>query len=375
MLKKYKKWTGSSCLCDRFLPILDSPESFHNRDYERHVLILSELLGIVRKRFNEAISSKPNVHSVEAQLTQSVPPVTTNSLSITQDDALKTRADLDMALGANSPSNPSFKSGKGGKAVYWVHSDHLVEVQVLLLKHLNIQPTSPRSTVPSTPTLSRRTSATGLLSISLNQDKQEDVGTVVLDNLPKFAHAHSSKTIDQAAKAGSAAKIRWCGSSELAEASIVAGIHTDDPDENPSVNSDECCIVRAKRAALEDILDVEHPISEEEQPDVERLRVWLKEHTDIVPLVKILARRTRFASGLRVWAVLDRDVKMYKIGEQWKGTISDPNSDELDEFSQFPHSVLEVRWEGLSEPALVQDLNRTHIVGTRYYQKVVCANK
>ena len=348
------------------MPFLES-HAFHNRDFETHVLVLSELLAAVRSKFNETIETSQNGGIVK---TVTAPPVTgcATAKLLSQMNGLKTRADLDMALGTNSPSNPSFTSGKGGKSIYWVHSDHLVEVQVLLLKHLNIQSSTPTSTLPPTPALSRKPSVTGIsalttsLSLTWVQDKVEDVGTVLLDNLPKFAQAQSSKTIEQAADTVPTAKIRWCGNDKDAEASIVVAPTIHESNHGNS-NESEYYTLRLKRKHVETLMNINIPLSVKDQTgSIERIRTWFKDHPDIVPLVKILARRTRFVSGNKVWAVLDRDVRMYRLGKHWEGCISDPQREETGVSAVFPHAVLEVRWEGLEEPALVAELNGTHLV-------------
>lgn len=276
-------------------------------------------------------------------------------------NGLETRADIDMALGTNSPSNPSFNSGMGGRAIYWVHSDHLVEVQVLLLKHLNIQSSTPVSSVPQTPALSRRPSTSGLSSLTWASEKVEDVGTIILDNLPKFAQAQSSKTIEQAFTAGPAARIQWYGIGKDAEASIMVnssleGIDRDD-------GESRYFATRLKRKHVESLINTDMPLTMKDQNEnTERIRSWFQDHPDIAPLVKILARRMRFVSGGKVWAVLDRGVRIFRLGEDWEGSISDPRREEEGPCTAFPHAVLEVRWEGLVEPDVTTELNKSHLV-------------
>lgn len=362
LLKKYKKWTGSSCVVDRFTPILEAPTTFHNRDFERNVLVLSELLTAVRSKYNQLMDASQN-GSVNPVSTAAPPSSGTSSNLLPDEHSLRAYADIDMALGTNSPTNPTFTSGRGGKTIYWVHSDHLVEIQVLLLRYLNIQSSTPVSTLPPTPALSRRPSASGLSSLTWASEKVEDVGTVILDDLPKFAQAQSSKTIAQASETGSAAKIRWCGNDKDAEASIMLNMKLDEPE--PGDDSENgYYTVRLKRKHVENLINTKLPFTLKDQhKGFERIRKWFHDHSDIVPLVKIWARRTRFVSGQKLWAVLERDVKMYRLGENWEGCISDPGRQEPGAPALFPHAVLEVRWEGHDEPDLVKELNRTHLVG------------
>lgn len=361
LLKKYKKWTGSTCVVDRFTIILEPATAFHNRDFEGNVLVLSELLTAVRTKYNELIDASQNRKNVQISPSTQMTGATLSNL-LPEEHCLRTHADIDMALGTNSPENPSFMSGKGGKAVYWVHSDHLVEIQVLLLKYLNLQSSTPISTLPSTPALSRRPSATGLNTITWASEKMESVGTVILDNLPKFAQAQSSKTIEQAAEMGSAAKIRWCGNDKDAEASIIV---SSTAGEGGSVDSEESghYTLRLKRKHVENLINTNVPLSYKEYASsVRRIRQWFEDHPTIAPLAKILARRTRFVSEYKIWAMLDRDIRMFHLGEDWEGCISDPSREETGVPNVFPHAVLEVRWEGHEVPAVVQELNKSHLV-------------
>lgn len=360
LLKKYKRWTGSTCVVDRFEPSLESPDAFHNRDFELNVLVLSELLAAVRLKYSESIEASQGRKCVQIRPT---PPIITETLSsfVGRTNGFETRADI---LEATSPSYPPFVSGKGGKAIYWVHNDHLVEVQVLLLKHLNIQSSTPVSSVPPTPTLSRRPSTSGLSSLTWASEKVEDVGTVILDNLPKFAQAQSSKTIEQASTAGPAASIRWCGTGKDAEASVMVNSSLEGYDQGDGQSG--YFTTRLKRKHVESLINIGIPLTIKEQNEnTERIRSWFQGHPDIAPLVKILARRTRFVSGSRVWAVLDRSVRIFRLGENWEGCISDPRREEEGPCTAFPHAVLEVRWEGLVEPDVAKELNRSHLVSIR----------
>ncbi|KAF8458943.1 VTC domain-containing protein [Terfezia claveryi] len=361
LLKKYKKWTGSTCVVDRFTLILEPATTFHSRDFEGNVLVLSELLTAVRAKYNELIDASQNRKSVQISPNTQMTGAALSNL-LPEGHCLRTHADIDMALGTNSPENPSFTSGKGGKAVYWVHSDHLVEIQVLLLKYLNLQSSTPIPTLPPTPAQSRRPSTTGLNSLTWASEKVESVGAVILDNLPKFAQAQSSKTIEQASEMGPAAKIRWCGNDKDADASIIVSPTTDIGD---LVDSEENghYTLRLKRKHVEKLINITAPlIYKEYASSVKRIRQWFEDHPTVAPLAKILARRTRFVSGYKIWATLDRDIKMFRLGEDWEGCISDPSREETGVPTVFPHAVLEVRWEGHEVPAVVQELNKSHLV-------------
>jgi SPX domain protein involved in polyphosphate accumulation len=112
LLKKYRKWTGSACLQDRVLVLIESPTAFHRLNFDRNVIEVSELLTAVRDGINSlsddtfATPQWQNSHNGHACATN-VPP---------QHDYASGRLDLDVAFGTS-------RITRGGRAVFWVHSE------------------------------------------------------------------------------------------------------------------------------------------------------------------------------------------------------------------------------------------------------------
>jgi hypothetical protein len=113
LLKKYRKWTGSACLPDRVIIILESPTAFHRHNFDRNVLEVSELLTAVRDGINSLSDDTfpaplwQNGHRYHAYAV--------NETAV-QDNA-RSRLDLDVAFGTSRITN------HGGRAVFWVHND------------------------------------------------------------------------------------------------------------------------------------------------------------------------------------------------------------------------------------------------------------
>lgn len=367
LLKKYRKWTGSSHLTTHFLPILESPTSFHKIDFERNVLELSDLLVVVRSGFDSfrlaAVTGQLNRPARESPLEHDLPLSNINSQTVTPES----HAYIDTALAMSSPA-----ANGGGKATFWVHYDHLIEVQVLLMKYLTLQTTSPSSSVPSTP-ITRKDSWLGSVG------KDDEVGMVVLDDLESFSGVQSTATIDEVSKAGprTAGQVRWC--SKDSEAVIVVS-DASSLILNGNTHSGETLEVKLKRKHVQDLLEMVLNRSNTDfdiadaggGSELKKVKEWFRKHEKVTPLVKLLTKRTRFAdtpAGSPVWALLDWDIRMIKITKE-SNWMNDPEDDDLGKglrdgtMMEFPHAVLEVQWEGQEMPSFLRELEISHMVSS-----------
>ncbi|CUS14638.1 unnamed protein product [Tuber aestivum] len=371
LLKKYKKWTGSSHLLNRFLPILKSPTAFHKVDFEKNVLELSNLLNAIRNGLDlPAAAPSPQIVTQPKKIRgaeQEDPQERAFSIeTVLSQRAIATaegRAYLDSALATSALGDSS-----GGRATFWVHYDHLIELQVLLLKYLALQ-TSPIYNGPPTPP-SRKDSVGTLW-------KDDEIGVVLLDDLESFSDIQSSATVAEASKACSrtAGQVRWC--CRDSDAVVVVSNTSALIVNSIAGHGEEKLEVRMKRKQIEELLetgsissknDINHTTDEQGETDVEKLEEWLAKHKNITPLVKLLMKRIRFAEtpeGGRVWALLDWDIKMTKVqqGTNWlTGREEDGPGLGSEGRSEFPHAVLEVQWEGQRVPTFLHELETSHMV-------------
>ena len=371
LLKKYKKWTGSSHLLNRFLPVLKSPTAFHRVDFEKNVLELSDLLNAIRKGLDLPVTPSPI--AAQPKWIRSDEPGTPPRRPVSIDATLSQgaistaegRAYLDAALAAST-----LESSGGGRATFWVHYDHLIELQVLLLKYLTLQ-TSPIYNAPlASP--ARRDSAGTLW-------KDDEIAVVLLDDLDRFSDAQSSATVAEVIKASSrtAGQIRWC----CRDSNAVVVVSNASASVSGRIGADsEKLEVKMKRKHVEELLNDSESISlkagsnddagDESESDIEKLKKWLRGHNNIAPLAKLLMKRIRFAEtpdGGRVWALLDWDIKIKKVhpGTSWmSGVEEDDREFKTEGMSglEFPHGVLEVRWEGQYPPSFLSELENSHMV-------------
>ena len=125
LLKKYRKWTGSATLPERFLVLLESPTAFHRRDFDRDVLEVSELLKAVREGINSLsgeapppLTWQPSRPPSEHRVSFSCSTFSSLQCVAAGDIPLGRRLDLDVAFGTSR-----ITTDHGSRAVFWVHHD------------------------------------------------------------------------------------------------------------------------------------------------------------------------------------------------------------------------------------------------------------
>jgi SPX domain protein involved in polyphosphate accumulation len=253
-----------------------------------------------------------------------------------------------------------------------VHADHIVEVEILLLQqHMRLSSINSTSANDS-PRLRPKQSSSTVRHVG----SEDHVGLIVLDRPAAFAQNQNISTIDEetagAIPAKGAANAWWTASSEAA---VVVGLNAARQD------SETATVAKVKRKQLEALLN-RSPIPDKSnnptpseassqdgqspQDDKTVVQRWLADSRDVKPIVSICSKRTRFVglhNGFRggLWAALDRDVCMRESLPQDlcknDSRLEDPTG-----WSPFPHAVLEIRREGTQSAALINALDRSHLV-------------
>ncbi|PSN63869.1 hypothetical protein BS50DRAFT_499556 [Corynespora cassiicola Philippines] len=352
ILKKYKRWTKDPDLELRFKEEVEKPDSFFKLDLGYLLDQYIDVLGALRTAFDGSGGSSPS-----AKISRSLSAA--SQISKATDEG--SEVDFDLAFSMLPLGS------QGSKATYWVHPDHVVEVQVLLLQHMRLY-TGPHARPPSTPRDSpfasplRRKSSTNVDRYFGNEDTG---GLLVLDHPDSFAFKRNASTVGSNEEATgstgvrSAGNVRWAASGESA---VIVGLED---------NSEAVKVAKLKRKYIEAFLNLNAPFDyNQEMPspenDLKAVRQWLTEHTEARPIAGVCAKRTRFI-GLHnsqvggTWATLDRDIFMKGNiqtalkNEEW---VSDARSGA----AVFPHAVLEVRREGHHFAGLIQTLDRSHLV-------------
>lgn len=129
-----------------------------------------------------------------------------------------------------------------------------------------------------------------------------------------------------------------------------------------------------ERKRLQSFLDIsvrednmKHSENGSAKDNAPAVRQWLAEHQSTKPIAGAVSKRTRF-TGLHnnstggIWATLDKDIclkdTLYKdlADDDWTSAARAESA------KKFPHAVLEIRREGNQAMALIQTLDRSHLV-------------
>jgi SPX domain protein involved in polyphosphate accumulation len=355
ILKKYRRWTRDRELDRVFKEEISSrPDSLFQLDLGHLLDQYVDVLGSLRTVFdNDSVSMSYN-KDASAQL-----PAARIAKSLDQHDGLE----FDLAL-STIPLGT-----EGTKATYWVHPDHIVEVQVLLLQHMRLhtkgsRPSSQRDSVQTTP--ARRLSDHA--GFDRNFGNEGYTGLVVLDYAEAFALKQNASTIASSEGNKGTIGLQAAGNvrcSPSGDATVAICTRTSSLEQA----SENIKTAKLKRKSIKDFLDASKPFQPEtdgDEADTATIRQWLTEHQEIKPIAGVGSKRTRFV-GLHnssvggVWAALDRDVFMKDPlvqefdNDDWASTAS-TNS------AKFPHAILEVRREGGQATSLIKILDRSHLV-------------
>lgn len=324
ILKKYRKWTGSTSLQHR-LEVevfssgalqVDYADYFNRLSAQSHV-ISSELAGPMlashetpRRGSMAKTSTAPN-----RSRSQSLNKAVTEGL---------------LQLDASLASVPYCEAA--GSAYYWIHPDNLEEVEALLLRHMKV--------------VDSNNSAKQMLSWEQERESKSRKNHVVFfDNLHRFSQDQTNLKPSRAALTA-----RWNSEgSALITLSSLAQNSTDS----------ETLVV--KRKDLPSILQRSSTVGAQDSA-ASKIHNYLLEHRDVKPLATLHSSRIRFAGNnnsneLGTWATLDSTIRISPVDESKLGASEPPQ----DVGEPFPHSILFIRWEFTRIPEIVRTLDASHI--------------
>lgn len=387
LLKKYKKWTRSDTLGSRVRQdVLNKPESFTNLDIGPLLEYYSDVLEAVRAPFQAATRTAQYKNGNAEPTSAKAGPgsgtrresSTTITIQIQTAVAEGTDLDFDVAFGT-LPLGHS-----GNRALYWVHMDNLVELQVLLLQHMRLfmsqrrKSLSPADTPSRTP--SHRLSRQGSDS-NTQTDGEPDAGTLILDDLERFAQRQSSSAISDGEDNTGTSMTKAACTARWTQADALAAVTISPDQATPELR--ETQPAKLKRKHLAAFLDLGRPFNVRQPSDqsptgddndpptptggtsVESARRWLVAHPQVEPLVEVGANRSRFiglvnSSSNGAWATLDRNISMERSSRaKVKRTNTTHTTDSV---LGFPYAVLQIRREGDNAPQLIKLLDSSHLV-------------
>ncbi|KAJ9658139.1 hypothetical protein H2201_007920 [Coniosporium apollinis] len=386
LLKKYKKWTQSDTLGSRVRQdILNKPESFTNLDIGPLLEYYTDVLEAVRAPFQAATQgTQPKSGDVRSTSAQAARGSGTRRESSTR---ISTQIQTAVVEGTDLDFDVAFGTlplgDSGNRALYWVHMDNLVELQVLLLQHMRLfmsqrkKGLSPADTPSRTP--SHRLSRQGSDS-NTQTDGEPDAGTLVLDDLESFAQRQSSSAINDCEDSTGTSMTRPACTVRWTQADALAAVTLSPDQATPELR--ETQPAKLKRKHLAALLDLGRPFNIRQPSDrppteddndpptptgetsVENVRQWLVAHPEIEPLVEVSANRSRFiglvnSSSNGVWATLDRDINMERPSHAKLERSNTAGT--TDCALGFPYAVLHVRREGDDTPQLIKLLDSSHL--------------
>lgn len=314
IFKKYKKWTGSSTLEQRCRVTFLSDTDALKPDLSAYLRRLSQLTSTIT-----ALTTRSTQKSADASRTRRIgssakdntaPARTFKDILEHSDSSLE----LDVAL----EIVPLGRSA--GRAIYWIHRDHVEEATFLIQRYMK---------QVHSPTLSNR---------------------ILFDNLGRFMQEVNSTPIEQLEDAEGTvpSKVAMATRSNKDEAivslsDLSSGVRRQPrssfipPDDIPKL---------LKRGTLSD--------------QGKEVQQYLVQHRDVKPLAIIKAQRSTFcgsnnSSEVGNWATLDTNI-----------TVSQPEAVNYEtnenENVLFPHAVLEIRWEFSPVPEVARNLDSGHLV-------------
>lgn len=327
ILKKYRRWTKDRGLNEVFKQqIASKQDSLFNVDLKYLLDQYMRVLGCLRAVFDHEGAPVADYDSARDEST--APRI---SKALVKGHEL----DFDLALGIPLGSH-------GSRATYWIHPDHVVEVQVLLLQHMRLYGTGK----------------------SCGED---EVGLLVLDHPEAFAMKQNASTIGSTDSTKDNNVFKAAGNVHCVSSGEAAVVMCDETNGQQQTTS-KIETTRLRTKSLQDLLAAKSPTSPEANGHgrVSAVRQWLANHNEIKAIAGVGSTRTRFV-GLHnnsvggIWATLDKDVYM-KASMSRDLFNDDWPSAARSNAIMFPHAILEVRREGSQATSLVQTLDQSHLV-------------
>ena len=361
LTKKYQKWTGSSKLSAQFQKSVLDHSAWVGSNHKPLAPLLSQysnLLEVVRAPFDSG-SSEINItpHPPEPNHQESIASPAAKELY----EIYETGSDVDV----DAAFFATPQGHQGGRIVYWVHSDNVIQAHVLLQAFARVRGSSRKGSMTSSAQRSPRDSITELRPTNSGTTEESSAGFAIFDNVENFARRRLKQPDDDTGKIPEHGP-RATASLHHGQAEKTYVMALSLPTQR----------IKLKRKDLRRIFHGEEPspvtpdsdvfatpsMSADRDENVQLLRRWFDQRPNVRSLVQVNYRRTRFvglsntrAKGL--WANFDIKVRWGVLSTDNAGSLG------LDEPLQhsFPHAILELRWEGQPIPQLVQALDRSHV--------------
>ena len=275
--------------------------------------------------------------------------------------------ELDAALGTTPITRGS------SRAVYWVHPENVLELQVLILRHTALRSwdKSARSRRDSqSSSSSRRPSRNGYSDDSVNTGGSR-IGQVVCDDLDEFALRQNGIALNETETNGNAAPQRAAVNVRY---SSIPDVLLSVRESSSSQGKGQFCFAKCSKKMTQRLLgsvSTGKSVAFDKIDETEEARSCLMHQKHAEPLVQLQFLRSQFA-GLQnsdkggSWVTLDTEVLTTRCSkdslsfeEQIHSIASESQAEPL---HVFPNAILQVRVEGNDPMGLIEILNRSHLV-------------
>ena len=342
LLKKFKKWTGSTNLEDRFREeVLDDPKSFTKFDLgpllDDYSVTLQRIRSLYETRLEQSRSPKLSADSPAlggASEVKQLQSVLDTGSAVSFDAAIAT-----VPLGET-----------GEIANYFVHPDSVVELQILLLQRMQYYASRSRSNSAASPISTANNNETAITST-----QNPDYFMLIADNLERFANEQSALTVDQ--------REHLPGVPPQKAKTFVRWNNSEDAVVSARVGRAKVESARLKRKRIDSIFEKDpspvkapKPGFENDDQTLSSIREAVGKDRNIRPLFQISTCRSRF-TGIGngndfSLATLDTAISIQKTG----------NDADAGATTRFPFAVLQVRAEAVVTDGMIASLDRSHLV-------------
>ncbi|EXJ82069.1 hypothetical protein A1O1_08138 [Capronia coronata CBS 617.96] len=336
ILKKYRKWTGSTSLQTRLDVEVFSSNKLRT-DFSDYLQQLAEVKTILTDELAGPMLTGRRRETSLGQQQKRVSASTKRS-PIAQINEALLRGPL--AFDAAISTVPYGEAA--GSAFYWIHPDNLDEARMLLLRHMRDpagSATHPRRNSAESEEARKRVTSFSDANSALSH-------MVLFDNSQRFIRDTSVSRPSRIALSA-----HWSRDPEAVV--TLAGL---------SPTSSAGTILTVSRKALGKALDRDS-LASDASNEVRAIHHYLSEHRDVKPLAEVCMKRSRYigmnnTNEVANWATLDTavtvaPVQATEIGEpQHQSPAGDA----------FPYAILHIRWEFARTPTVVRAFDESHLV-------------
>ena len=362
LMKKHQRWTGSSNLDNHFKKTVLNHSEWLGCPQDPLAPLLnqySSLLDTIRAPCNTGLPQLPPESSGPLHQRDSTNGLSAEDLHDTYEAG--SNVDVDAAFFSIPPGR------EGGRATYWVHSDNVIQAHVLVQSFARVRGSSRSGSIASRAQESPRDSMYRTSSTSGGAPEESSAGFAIFDDAEAFARQrHQEIRSDNNCRdhgPRAAASIHYSQAEKFSVLALTS------PSRRMRVKRKDLRKLSSQSPAspLDSNSNGSTPLeaSSSSDEDIRVANEWFDKRPQVQPLVQVQYNRTRFVGTSNtkdkgVWIDFDSGVRWREFSVDRLADLGTNCNVETFQHS-FPHTVLEVRWEGQATPQLVQALNQNHV--------------